>query len=251
MEMTGEQLIAAPREKVWEALNDPAVLQASIPGCETLTKTSETSFEAKVKAKVGPVTAAFTGAVTLSNIDPPNGYTIAGEGKGGVAGFAKGGADVRLEEVPPGHTRLIYDVKAQVGGKLAQIGSRLIEGTAKKLAGEFFDNFAQQVTNPLPTVSLGAAATPAPALAPHDRAHGHDHAHDHGHDPAHGDGHAHDHGHDDHGHAAPPPGLTDAELNKDVGRGASTGVWVTGLIVVVLVLLAIFGLGGDQAPPAH
>ena len=105
--------------------------------------------------------------------------------------------------------------------------------------------------SPPPTVSLGAAATPAPALAPHDRAHGHDHAHDHGHDPAHGDGHAHDHGHDDHGHAAPPPGLTDAELNKDVGRGASTGVWVTGLIVVVLVLLAIFGLGGDQAPPAH
>ena len=145
MEMTGEQLIAAPREKVWEALNDPAVLQASIPGCETLTKTSETSFEAKVKAKVGPVTAAFTGAVTLSNIDPPNGYTIAGEGKGGVAGFAKGGAVVKLETVDGG-TKLTYDVEAQIGGKLAQLGGRLINGVAKKMADEFFANFAKAVS---------------------------------------------------------------------------------------------------------
>ena len=215
MEMTGEQLIPAPREKVWQALNDPEVLQASIPGCESLTKTSDTSFEAKVRAKVGPVSAAFTGAVTLSNIDPPNSYTISGEGKGGVAGFAKGGADVRLEDAEGGQTRLRYDVKAQVGGKLAQIGSRLIEGTAKKLAGEFFETFAQQVAGPVPA-----------------------HA---------GDAHAHD----DHGHAAPPPGLSDAELNRDVGRGVSVGVWVTALIVIVLVLLAIFGLGGDSTPPAH
>jgi carbon monoxide dehydrogenase subunit G len=228
MEMTGEQLIPAPRETVWQALNDPEVLKASIPGCETLTKTSDSSFEAKVKAKVGPVSASFTGAVSLSNIDPPKGYTISGEGKGGVAGFAKGGADVRLEEAEGGQTRLFYNVKAQVGGKLAQIGSRLIEGTAKKLAGEFFENFAQQV----------AGAAPAAVVAEADS-----HAHA-GHD------HGHDHGHDDHGHAAPPPGLTDAELNRDVGRGVSVGVWVTGLIVVVLVLLAIFGLGGDT-PPAH
>ena len=231
MEMTGEQLIPAPRETVWQALNDPEVLKASIPGCETLTKTSDSSFEAKVKAKVGPVSASFTGAVTLSNIDPPKGYTISGEGKGGVAGFAKGGADVRLEEAEGGQTRLFYDVKAQVGGKLAQIGSRLIEGTAKKLAGEFFENFAQQV----------AGATAAAASDAHA---GHDHGHDHDHD------HDHDHGHDDHGHAPPPPGLSDAELNRDVGRGVSVGVWVTGLIVVVLVLLAIFGLGGGS-PPAH
>jgi len=244
MEMTGEQLIPAPREAVWQALNDPEVLKASIPGCETLTKTSDTSFEAKVKAKVGPVSASFTGAVTLSNIDPPKGYTISGEGKGGVAGFAKGGADVRLEEAEGNQTRLFYDVKAQVGGKLAQIGSRLIEGTAKKLAGEFFENFAQHVV-------AQQAAPAATAAAAHD--HG---AHEHHDHDGHGHGHGHDHhdhdghGHDDHGHAAPPPGLTDAELNKDVGRGVSVGVWVTGLIVVVLVLLAIYGLGGESAPPA-
>jgi len=234
MEMTGEQLIPAPREAVWQALNDPEVLKASIPGCETLTKTTDSSFEAKVKAKVGPVSASFTGAVTLSNVDPPNGYTISGEGKGGVAGFAKGGADVRLEPAEGGQTKLVYDVKAQVGGKLAQIGSRLIEGTAKKLAAEFFETFAQQVAAQSAPPAAPLAAPPA-----HDRAHGHD---DHGHDG---------HGHDDHGHAAPPPGLSDAELNKDVGRGVSAGVWVTGLIVVVLVLLAIFGLGGDSTPPAH
>lgn len=239
MEMTGEQLIPAPREAVWRALNDPEVLQASIPGCESLTKTSDSSFEAKVKAKVGPVSASFTGAVTLSNIDPPNSYTISGEGKGGVAGFAKGGADVRLEEVPPGHTRLVYDVKAQVGGKLAQIGSRLIEGSAKKLAAEFFDTFAQQV--------MAQAAPGATPVVKADALKGHD---DHG-GGNHGHGQGHDHAHDDHGHAAPPPGLSDAELNKDVGRGVSTGVWVTGLIVVVLVLLAIFGLGGDQPPATH
>jgi hypothetical protein len=219
MEMTGEQLIPASRETVWQALNDPEVLRASIPGCESLTKTSDSSFEAKVKAKVGPVSASFTGAVTLSNIDPPNRYTISGEGKGGVAGFAKGGADVRLEEAEGGQTRLVYDVKAQVGGKLAQIGSRLIEGTAKKLAGEFFANFAEQVAGP--------GAAPALAGAEH-----------HGAAPA-------------DAHAAPPPGLSDAELGRDVGRGASVGIWVAGLIVVVLILLAIYGLGGGDAPPAH
>jgi hypothetical protein len=225
MEMTGEQLIPAPRETVWQALNDPEVLQASIPGCESLNKTSDSSFEAKVRAKVGPVSASFTGAVTLSNIDPPKSYTISGEGKGGVAGFAKGGADVRLEEAEGGQTRLLYDVKAQVGGKLAQIGSRLIEGTAKKLAGEFFERFAQIVG--------GAQAAAEPALAgtaQHPVAHA-DHGHDH--------------------HAEPPPSLSDAELNRDVGRGASVGIWVTGLIVVVLILLAIYGLGGSPTAPAH
>ncbi len=217
MEMTGEYPIAAPRQKVWEALNDAETLKACIPGCETLTKTSDTSFEAKVKAKVGPVSATFTGAVSLQDLNPPISYTIQGEGKGGVAGFAKGGAKVALEELGPELTQLKYEVKAQVGGKLAQIGARLIDGTAKKLADEFFSNFAARVG--------------APADAED---------HDHGHDED-ADG---DHGHDDHGHAAPPPGLSDAELNKDVGAGVKTGVWVTGLIVVVLVLLAIFGLGG-------
>jgi hypothetical protein len=225
MEMTGEQLIPAPRETVWQALNDPEVLQASIPGCEHLTKTADNAFEAKVKAKVGPVSATFTGAVTLSNIDPPKSYTISGEGKGGVAGFAKGGADVRLEEAEGGQTRLLYDVKAQVGGKLAQIGSRLIEGTAKKLAGEFFANFAERVG--------GTGAHEAATAGGHDAHAAHAHDHDAGH------------------HAGPPPGLSDAELNRDVGRGASVGVWVAGLIVVVLILLAIYGLGGSGTPPAH
>jgi carbon monoxide dehydrogenase subunit G len=141
MKMSGEEIIPAPREKVWEALNDPEVLKQCIPGCETITKTSDTTMEARVVAKVGPVKAAFNGIVNLSNIDPPNGYRISGEGKGGLAGFASGGADVKLEDVPEG-TKLSYDVDAQVGGKLAMLGSRLIDSTARSMAGQFFEKFA-------------------------------------------------------------------------------------------------------------
>jgi uncharacterized protein len=145
MEMSGEYRIPAPREAVWRALNDAAILKECIPGCQSLDKTSDTTMTAKVQAKVGPVKATFTGDVTLSNIDPPSGYTISGEGKGGVAGFAKGGADVALEEAGD-DTILRYTAKAQVGGKLAQIGARLIDATAKQLADEFFSNFAKRLS---------------------------------------------------------------------------------------------------------
>jgi carbon monoxide dehydrogenase subunit G len=140
MEMVGEERIAAPRQKVWEALNDPAILKQCIPGCQTLDMTSPTDMSAVVKIKIGPVSASFSGDVKLENINAPESYTISGEGKGGIAGFAKGGADVKLAEDGDG-TILSYEVKAQVGGKLAQLGSRLIDSTSKKLAGEFFQKF--------------------------------------------------------------------------------------------------------------
>ena len=142
MEIKGEYKIPASREKVFAALNDPAVLQACIPGCEELEKTDDHNFRVVAKMKVGPVSARFRGRVTLSDLDPPNGYRISGEGEGGIAGFAKGGATVGLTE-SDGGTLLKYDVEAQIGGKLAQLGQRLINGTAKKLADEFFANFAK------------------------------------------------------------------------------------------------------------
>ena len=147
MEIKGEYKIAAPRDKVFAALNDQAVLQACIPGCESLEKLSDTEMTAKVRLRVGPVSASFSGKVTLSDIDPPNGYKISGEGQGGVAGFAKGGAVVKLAE-EGGDTVLTYDVDAQVGGKIAQVGARLITGTAKKLADQFFSSFARAVAPP-------------------------------------------------------------------------------------------------------
>jgi uncharacterized protein len=144
MDLTGEYIIAAPRQKVWEALNDADVLRKCIPGCESLDKQSDTEMSATVVTKIGPVKARFSGEVRLENINAPVSYTIAGEGKGGIAGFAKGGADVTLEEVPEG-TKLSYAVKAQIGGKLAQLGSRLIDSTVKKLADQFFDKFSKSV----------------------------------------------------------------------------------------------------------
>jgi carbon monoxide dehydrogenase subunit G len=144
--MEGEERIAAPIQKVWEALNDPDVLKQCIPGCQSLEKTADNELAATVVLKIGPIKATFNGAVTLSNLTPPNGYTITGEGKGGVAGFAKGGADVVLVEDGPGTTVLKYTAKADVGGKIAQLGSRLIESTSKKLAGEFFSTFNQTVS---------------------------------------------------------------------------------------------------------
>lgn len=144
MDMTGEALIAAPRDRVYAALNDIDVLRRSIPGCEAIEWVSDNEMTATVVAKVGPVKAKFTGHVTLSDRQTPEGYTISGEGKGGAAGFAQGSATVRLEENGVG-TLMTYQVRAQVGGKLAQIGGRLIDGTAKKMADQFFSNFGEIV----------------------------------------------------------------------------------------------------------
>ena len=145
MTMNGECQIPAPQAVVWEKLNDPAVLKACIPGCEELEKTSDTGFQATATIKIGPVKARFKGRVELSDIDPPNGYKISGQGEGGVAGFAKGGADVKLAP-KDGGTLLTYAVEAQIGGKLAQLGQRLIAGAAKKTADDFFQKFAAAVT---------------------------------------------------------------------------------------------------------
>ncbi len=149
MDMTGERRIAAPRSVVWDALNDPAVLKTSIPGCQSLDKLSDTAMKATAAVKIGPISARFTGNVELSDLDPPNGYTISGEGQGGVAGFAKGGAKVKLED-DSGATILRYEVHAQVGGKIAQLGARLIDASAKQMADQFFDRFSAAVAPPAP-----------------------------------------------------------------------------------------------------
>lgn len=144
MDMRGQQHIPASREVVWNALNDAEILRACIPGCQELTKSSDTEMSAVAVIKVGPVSARFQGAVTLSDLDPPNGYKISGEGQGGVAGFAKGTAIVRLETDGDG-TLLHYEVDAQIGGKLSQLGGRLIDATARKMSGLFFQKFAQEI----------------------------------------------------------------------------------------------------------
>lgn len=145
MLMQGEERIAAPVAAVWAALNDAEVLRSTIPGCQSLEKKSDTELAATVVVKIGPIKATFLGEVTLTNLNPPHSYTIGGEGKGGIAGFAKGGADVVLTEDGADATLLRYSVKADVGGKIAQLGSRLIDSTAKKLAGQFFQSFAEKV----------------------------------------------------------------------------------------------------------
>jgi hypothetical protein len=145
MTMTGEVTLPASRDVVWAKLNDPEVLKACIPGCQELTKDDDTQFSAVAKIKLGPVKATFKGKVALSDLDPPNGYTISGEGEGGIAGFAKGGATVKLADADGGGTLLSYDVNAQVGGKIMQLGSRLIDSVAKKYADEFFAKFAEAV----------------------------------------------------------------------------------------------------------
>ncbi len=168
MDMSGEYTIPAPREKVWEALNDPEVLKQCIDGCQSLEKTSDTEFQAKVTAKVGPVKATFNGKVNLSDIDPPNGYTISGEGQGGVAGFAKGGAQVKLSG-EGNETVLNYEANAEVGGKLASVGSRLVLGVAKKTADDFFSKFTDIVgggEEAAEAPAEAAAAVPEPASAP-------------------------------------------------------------------------------------
>lgn len=160
MDMDGERLIAAPRQAVWAALNDPEVLRACIPGCDSLEKISDTQMKATASIKLGPVAAKFTGKLNLSDLDPPNGYNLSGEGQGGPAGFAKGGAEVRLSDAEGG-TLLSYKVKAQVGGKIAQVGGRLIDATAKSMADQFFNNFAAAlITAPAAEEAAPAAKKP-------------------------------------------------------------------------------------------
>ena len=167
MDMTGTRRIPAPRQRVWEALNDAEILKASIPGCESLEKLSDTEMKATAAIKIGPISARFTGKVQLTDLDPPNSYNIGGEGQGGVAGFAKGGANVRLSDEADGVTLLSYDVKAQVGGKIAQLGARLIDASAKQMADAFFDRFTAQVATPVAPEAPTAAAVIAPApMAP-------------------------------------------------------------------------------------
>jgi len=252
MEMTGEHRIAAPRSVVWDGLNDPEVLRRSIPGCESLSKTSPTEMTATVTAKVGPVKATFGGQVTLSNLNPPESYTITGEGKGGATGFAKGGADVKLVEDGDG-TLLQYAVKASIGGKMAQLGARLIDGTARKMAEEFFARFAAEVeqragaaapaaapaaaepapeipvpipvpaettvTQPSPAEAPSlATAEPIPAPQPVPAAAAPKP------EPA----------------VAPPPRPAPAPAPEERRGGLSPAVWITGLIVIVLILLYLF-----------
>jgi carbon monoxide dehydrogenase subunit G len=144
MTMAGEYQLPASQQTVWEKLNDPAVLKACIPGCQELERTGDNGFKAVATIKIGPVKATFKGNVTLSDLDPPNGYKISGQGEGGVAGFAKGGATVKLAP-KDGGTLLTYNVEAQIGGKLAQLGQRLVNGAAKKVADDFFGNFVKAV----------------------------------------------------------------------------------------------------------
>jgi len=155
MEMKGEQLIPAPQQAVWNALNDPAILKACVPGCEAIEPAGDNQYQVLMVARVGPVSAKFKGKLTLSDIKPPSSYSLAFEGQGGAAGFAKGGAQVRLS-TDGMTTKLAYDVKASVGGKLAQIGSRLIDAAAKKVADDFFRNFnetmSKQESDPEQTV---------------------------------------------------------------------------------------------------
>ena len=215
MDMTGEYRIPAPRDKVWDALNDPEVLKKCIPGCEDLQKQSDTEMTARVKTKVGPVSATFSGKVNLTDINAPESYKISGEGQGGVAGFAKGGADVHLAE-EDGATVLTYKASAAVGGKLAQIGSRLIDATARKMADQFFSKFAEEVGGPGAEAEAAAAAeTPPEEKTAAERA----------------------------AEVTTETPVTSPEMPSAPPRGGlPTAVWVGGLIAVVVVLLLIFGL---------
>jgi carbon monoxide dehydrogenase subunit G len=156
MEMTGEQLIPASQQQTWDALNDPAMLKQCVPGCESIEASGANEYQVLMVARVGPVSAKFKGKLTLSDVQPPTSYSIAFEGQGGAAGFAKGGAQVRLSPDGPG-TRLSYEARANVGGKLAQIGSRLVDAAAKKVADEFFRNFNQKMGE----LHGGGATSPA------------------------------------------------------------------------------------------
>ncbi len=164
MDMTGEKRVPASRETVWAALNDPEILKVAIPGCESVEKKSDTEFSAKVALAIGPVKAKFSGEVTLADLDPPNGYTLSGTGSGGVAGFGKGEAKVSLRDDGTG-TIIAYQVHASVGGKLAQVGQRLIDSTAKKLADQFFSNLSNHLGGGKDDAAPAGAPAPAAPLA--------------------------------------------------------------------------------------
>jgi len=203
MEMSGEYRISAPRERVWEALNDADILRQCIPGCESIEKLSPTELIAKVTAKLGPVKASFTGAVTLTDLVPPKSYKISGEGKGGAAGFASGGAAVELEDAGA-DTVLRYTVHANVGGKLAQIGSRLIDGAAKKLSDEFFAKFASVVGGGGSGIAAAAAAQSPEAM--------------------------------------PSPLSAEPSARPEPSAGIPPLVWIGGVVILIILLLAIFVL---------
>ena len=214
MEMSGEQLIPAPQQAVWNGLNDPQVLKACVPGCESITPTGDNEYQVLMVARVGPVSAKFKGKLTLSDIKPPQSYALAFDGQGGPAGFAKGGAKVALSTQGL-TTRLAYDVKASVGGKLAQIGSRLIDAAAKKVADDFFRNFNERMS--------AAEADPEQTVVGHHKKM--DEKHD-------------DHG-DDHGHqAAPIP--RDPDL-PDVSPTTLAFFAAGSLVVFVVALVSLFG----------
>lgn len=203
MEFTGRYTIAASPDTVWAGLNDPEVLKACIPGCETLAKTADHDFEGAAKIKVGPVSATFRGKVSLSDLDPPHRLILKGEGQGGVAGFAKGDAEVVLTPVDGG-TELAYTAKANVGGKLAQIGQRLIDGAAKQIADDFFKRFSARLAPAAPdviaadnmTVAAAANASSVPEAAP--------------------------------------------KIENEPREGLAPQVWVIGLIAVIVILLVLF-----------
>jgi uncharacterized protein len=222
MDMTGEYRIPAPRQKVWEALNNPEVLRAAIPGCESIEKLSDTEMTARVSARVGPVSAKFAGKVTLSDLDPPNGYRISGEGTGGAAGFAKGGATVKLADDGAGGTVLSYQAEAQVGGKLAQIGSRLIDGVARKMADDFFGRFSAAVA--AAPAAAPAATTPAAAAVTADNA-----ARPETIVPS-----------STPSETAAPQTFTPPTPAAPGGMRLPPWAWVVGLIVIVIIILAIF-----------
>ena len=214
MEMSGEQVIPAPQQAVWNALNDPDALKACVPGCESITPTGDNEYQVLMVARVGPVSAKLKGKLTLSDIKPPHSYALAFEGQGGAAGFAKGGAQVRLSTQGM-TTKLAYDVKASVGGKLAQIGSRLIDAAAKKVADDFFRNFNERVS--------AAEPDPEQTVVSHHKKM--DQKHD-------------DHDDDDGHHAAPIP--RDPDL-PDVSQTTLAFFAAGSLVVFVVALVSLFG----------
>lgn len=201
MQFTGRYLIPAPPEAVWTALNDPDVLKATVPGCESLERTEPNTFAGTVRLKIGPMSATFKGRIQLTDLDPPRRCVLKGEGQGGVAGFARGEADVVLVPEDQG-TALSYTAKATVGGKLAQIGQRLIDGAARQIADDFFARFSAHVA----TMETAATPTPESILAP------------------------------------PPSVLQDGSGEPPVREGVAPEIWVIGLIAIIVILLILFGL---------